>query len=158
MTDQDQPAQQGGVRRDHFSAVVLLLIALYVGIANREYPLGTLQEPGPGFMPLLLAVFLGAMGLLVILWAAHSRPLASLQWTEARRAVIILVACGVAAFALERIGYRLTVLAFMVFFLGLVERKHPVSVVLVSLGFAFASFYIVGDVLDVPLPRSPWGL
>jgi hypothetical protein len=72
--------------------------------------------------------------------------------------VIVLVACGVAAFALERIGYRLTVLAFMVFFLGAVERKHPIAVVLVSVGFAFVSFYIVGDVLDVPLPRSPWGL
>jgi len=158
MTAQDQPAGQGGVRRDHISGALLLLIALYVGIANREYPIGTLQEPGPGFMPLLLAIFLGAMGLLIVLWAGHSRSLASLQWTEAKRAVIVLVACGVAAFALERIGYRLTVLAFMVFFLGPVERKHPVAVILVSLGFAFASFYIVVDVLDVPLPRSPWGL
>jgi hypothetical protein len=158
MTSQDNPAPRGGVRRDHFSGVMLVLIALYVGIANREYPIGTLQEPGPGFMPLVLAIFLGAMGLLITLWGLHSRPIATLQWTEARRAVIVLAACGVAAFALERIGYRLTVLAFMVFFLGVVERKHPIAVVLVSVGFAFASFYIVGDVLDVPLPRSPWGL
>ena len=146
------------MRRDHFSGLLLIAIALYVGWANREYPIGTLQEPGPGYMPLVLAIFLGAMGLLIVLWGAHSRPLAALQWTEARRAVIVLVACGVAAFALERIGYRLTVLAFMVFFLGVVERKHPVSVALVSAGFAFASFYIVGDLLDVPLPVSPWGL
>jgi hypothetical protein len=27
----------------------------------------------------------------------------------------------------------------------------------VALGFGFASFYIVGDLLKVPLPRSPWG-
>lgn len=146
------------MRRDHFSGLLLIALAVYVGIANREYPIGTLQEPGPGFMPLLLAIFMGVMGLLIVLWGLHSRPIATLQWTETRRAVIVLVACGVAAFALERIGYRLTVLAFMVFFLGVVERKHPIAVVLVSVGFAFASFYIVGDVLDVPLPRSPWGL
>jgi hypothetical protein len=37
------------------------------------------------------------------------------------------------------------------------ERKRPLPVALVALGFSFASYYIVGDLLRVPLPRSPWG-
>ncbi len=136
---------------------MLLALALYVGWENRAYPVGTLHEPGPGYVPLLLAVFLGAMGLLIALWGGKSAPLASIRWGETKRAVVVLVACGVAVFALELIGYRLTVIALLVFFLGVVERRRPLPVALVALGFGFASFYIVGDLLHVPLPLSPWG-
>jgi hypothetical protein len=145
------------IKNDQFSGLMLLALALYVGWENRAYPIGTLQEPGPGYLPLLLVIFLGATGLLVALWGSRSAPLASMKWTEATRAVLILAACAAGAFALERIGYRLTVIALLVFFLGVVERKRPVPVALVALGFSFASFYIVGDLLHVPLPRSPWG-
>jgi hypothetical protein len=136
---------------------MLLALALYIGWQNRVYPVGTLSEPGPGYVPLLLAIFLGAMGLLTALWGARSTPLAAMQWKETARAVVILVACGVATLALERIGYRLTIIALLVFLLGVVERKRPWRVALVAIGFAFASFYVIGDLLRVPLPRSPWG-
>ena len=136
---------------------MLLALAVYVGWENRAYPLGSLQEPGPGYMPLLLVIFLGAMGLLIALWGIRSEPLASMKWAETARAVVILVACGAATFALERIGYRLTMIALLIFFLGVLERKRPVPVALVALGFSFASFYVIGDLLRVPLPRSPWG-
>jgi len=151
----DEP--RGGLRSDQFSGLMLLALALYVGWANREYPIGTLQEPGPGYVPLLLAIFLGATGLLIALWGIKSRPLSGIQWPEATRAIAILIACGVATLALERIGYRLTIIVLLVFFLGVLERKRPLPVALVSLGFGFASFYVVGDLLRVPLPRSPWG-
>jgi hypothetical protein len=155
--ESDPGQKRGGLRSDQFSGLMLLALALYVAWENRAYPVGTLQEPGPGYMPLLLAIFLGAIGLLIALWGARSRPLAAVRWTEATRAVVILVACGFAALALERIGYRLTVIALLVFLLGVLERKRPLPVALVALGFGFASFYVVGDLLHVPLPRSPWG-
>ena len=147
-----------GLRSDQFSGLMLLALALYVGWENRVYPIGTLQEPGPGYLPLLIVVFLGAVGLLIALWGVRSAPLAAMRWPEAGRAVMILGACAVATLALERIGYRLTVIALLVFLLGVLERKRPVPVALVALGFSFASFYVVGDLLHVPLPRSPWGL
>lgn len=157
MSEPNQPSARGGLRSDQFSGLMLLALALYVGWANRAYPVGTLQEPGPGYLPLVLAIVLGSLGLLTALLGYRSTPLAAMQWTEAKRAVLILVACAAATFALERIGYRITVIALLVFFLGVVERKRPVHVALVALGFAFASFYVLGDLLHVPLPRSPWG-
>jgi hypothetical protein len=151
------PETRGGLRSDQLSGLLLLALGLYVGWENRAYPIGTLQEPGPGYVPLLLAVFLGVTGLLIALWGGKSAPLASIRWTETKRAVVILAACGVALFALERIGYRLTVIALLVFFLGVIERRRPLPVAMVALGFGFASYYVVGDLLHVPLPRSPWG-
>jgi hypothetical protein len=145
------------IKSDQVSGLMLVALALYVGWENRAYPVGSLQEPGPGYLPLLLVVALGALGVLIALWGYRSAPLASLKWTETTRAVLILVACGVAALMLERIGYRLTVIALLIFFLGVLERKGPVMVGLVSLGFSLASYYVVADLLHVPLPRSPWG-
>ncbi len=157
MSEPDQGRGRGGLRSDQFSGLMLLALALYVGWENRAYPIGTLQEPGPGYLPLLLVIFLGVLGLLIALWGIHSVPFATLKWPEGVRAVVILAACTAAGFALERIGYRLTVIVLLVVLLGVLERKRPLPVALVSLGFSLASFYVVGDLLHVPLPRSPWG-
>ncbi|MGE4110921.1 MAG: tripartite tricarboxylate transporter TctB family protein, partial [Burkholderiales bacterium] len=116
---QSQSARQG-IKSDRFSGLLLFLLALYIGWLNRKFPVGTLADPGPGYVPLLLAVALGVIGLLVIAFGGGSQPLRNIKWPEATRAVIILVACSVAAFALERIGYRLTIMAFLVFFIGII--------------------------------------
>lgn len=147
----------GGWRSDQVSGLVLLALAIYIGWLNREFPLGSLAEPGPGYVPLLLACALGGIGLLVALRGARSESLAAMRWPEATRGLVILAACAVATLVLERIGYRLTIAVFLVFFLGIVERKHPLAVVLVAAGFSLFSFYVVGDLLKVPLPLGPWG-
>jgi hypothetical protein len=136
MTEPDQPPARGGLRSDQLSGLMLLALALYVGWANRAYPLGTLQEPGPGYLPLVLAVFLGSLGIFIASFGYRSTPLASMRWTEAKRALLILVACAAATFALERVGYRITVIALLIFFLGVVERRQPVRVAVVALGHA----------------------
>jgi putative tricarboxylic transport membrane protein len=152
------PSSTRGLRNDQFSGLVLFLIALFIGWSNRAYPLGSLQEPGPGYVPLMLSIFLGAIGLLIALRGVRSTPLGDISWPEAPRALIILIACGVAAYALEKIGYRITVFAMLVFFVGVLERKKPWVVLAVSLGFALLSFFLFDTLLRVQLPRGPWGL
>lgn len=146
-----------GLRNDQLSGLLLIAFAAFLGWQNRAYPVGSLQEPGPGYLPLMLAIFLGCMGLLVVIGSGGSPLLSAMKWLEARRAVLILALCGLAAFALERLGYRLTVIALLIILLGVVERRRPLPVAIVSIGFAFLSYYIVGDLLLVPLPRGPWG-
>lgn len=136
---------------------MLAALALYVWWMNRAYPIGTLAEPGPGYVPLLLAIFMGVMGVLVALGGGKSEPLAAMEWTEAKRAFALLVACGVAAFALERLGYRITMAALLIFFLGVMERRKPMMVAAVGIGFALITYYLFATLLRVPLPISPWG-
>jgi hypothetical protein len=157
----NEPSATGaprGLHSDRISGAVFVVIALLVAWENRAYPLGSLSEPGPGYMPLALAVVLGAFGLAVVLRGHASPLLDTIDWTEGRRAIVLLIACGVAAFALEHIGYRLTMIAMLVFMLGVVERKRPLPTLLVALGFAFISYFIFATLLRVQLPRGPWGL
>ncbi len=147
-----------GVRSDRAAGIVIVLVALLVGWENRAYPIGHLAEPGPGYMPLLIAGALGVFGLLIALRAGTSPLFNTIDWSESRRGIVLLIACGVAVFALERIGYRLTMIALLVFVLGVVERKRPLPALLVAFGFAFVSYYLFATVLNVQLPRGPWGL
>jgi hypothetical protein len=147
-----------GLRSDQFAGLMLMALAGYVGFANRAYPLGTLAEPGPGYVPLLLAIFLGVMGLLVVVRGRLSSPFAALDWSDAGRAVTLLAACGMAAFALETLGYRITIAALMIFLLGVMERRKPWLVAVVGLGFAWLSYYVFATLLSVPLPVSAWGV
>lgn len=159
----DNPSSSGaargarGLRSDQVSGLLLIALAAYTAWENRVFPLGTLAEPGPGYVPMLIAVFIGSMGLLIAARGGHSVSVAAIGWTEAPRAVVILVACSVAAFALERIGYRLTMIALLVFFLGAVERRRPLPVALTAAGFSLGTFYLFSTLLRVQLPRSPWG-
>jgi hypothetical protein len=128
-----------GLRSDAVAGVVLMLIALVVGWQNRAYPMGNLAEPGPGYMPLMIACALGVFGLLIAVRAGSSPLFNTLDWSEARRGIVMLIACGVAVFALERIGYRLTMIALLVFMLGVIERKRALPTLLVALGFSLLS-------------------
>jgi putative tricarboxylic transport membrane protein len=145
------------LRNDQFSGLMLLALAVFVGWKNREYPLGSLQEPGPGYTPLLISIFLGAMGLLIAVRGGASTPMRDTKWPEAKRAVVILLACAAATYALEPLGYRITVAALIVFFLGVIERKKPLAVAAVAAGFSLLSYYFIGTLLRVPLPLGPFG-
>lgn len=154
----DVTSETRGLRSDQVAGVMLIALAAYVGWMNRVYPLGTLQEPGPGYVPLILAIFLGVMGVLVVVGGRSSAPFAAIDWRERWRAIAILAACAFAAYGLERLGYRITMTALLVFFLGALERKHPAKVVAVAFGFSFATYYLFAKLLRVPLPVSPWGV
>lgn len=145
------------LRNDQLSGLMLLALGAFVGWQNRTYPLGSLQEPGPGYVPMLIAAFLGVMGLLIALQGRASKPVAEMEWPEGKRALVILAACAVATYALEPIGYRITIFALLIFFLGVLERKNPLTVATVSIAFSLLSFYFIGDLLRVPLPRGLWG-
>jgi len=149
---------QRGLRGDHVAGLVFIVLALLVAWENRAYPLGSLSTPGPGYMPLMLASAFGVFGLLIVLRGGASPLLATIDWTESRRAIVLLIACGVATLALERIGYRLTMIALLVFMLGVIERKRPLPTVLVAAGFAFISHFVFATLLKVQLPFGPWGL
>ena len=151
------PSAIAKIRNDHIGGLVLFCLSLGIAWEAHKLPLGTLHEPGPGYMPMALAIVLGGLGLLVTLRSRRSPLFQSLRWNEIGHAGKILLACSFAALALERIGYRSTVIILLVFLLGVIERQRPVIVTIVALGFSLGTFFLFADLLKVPLPRGPWG-
>jgi hypothetical protein len=143
---------------DRVAGAALLGIAVFAVWQNSVLPLGTLSEPGPGSVPLMLAVLLGLTGALVFAFGAGSPLVRALGWSDFPRAAAILAAAGFAAFAFERLGYRVTIASLLIFLIGVVERQRPIAVLAISLGFAVISYWIFNSLLLVQLPRGPLGI
>jgi len=143
---------------DRVAGLALALIAIFVLVESRRLPLGTLQNPGPAYMPVLLALILGVAGVLVAAFGGRAPTLESVGWSEWRHAVAIVVVCAFSALALERLGYRLTVACALAFLVAVVERKGVVLAVVFAVALAAGSFYLFDTLLRVQLPRGPFGL
>ncbi len=130
----------------------------YAGWQSRKLPLGSLDNPGPGYMPLILATLLFVLGLVVAVAGRQSQPLAQIRWPELRHAIAILGTCAFAALAIEPLGYRLTVAIMLVFLVGVIERKPPLPVILVAAGMSLGSYWLFATLLKVPLPPGLFGI
>lgn len=142
---------------DRVSGTLLFLLALFILWQNRAYPIGTVTEPGAGFLPLLLGLGFAGTSALIAWYGTDTLPLRDIGWGETPRAIAILTACGIAASVFEWLGYRLTIFALLVFLLGVLERKKVPVVLLVAALFSLGSYFVFFNLLDVQLPRSPWG-
>ena len=140
---------------DRVGGVALALIGLFVLFESRKLPLGTLQNPGPAAMPVVLAVLLLVFGAALVALGAGAARLAAVGWSEWRHAVAIFGVCAFAALALERLGYRVTMVAALAFLLGGVERRGVVFTLVFALALALGTFFVFDTVLRVPLPRGP---
>ncbi|HEX2115448.1 MAG TPA: tripartite tricarboxylate transporter TctB family protein [Alphaproteobacteria bacterium] len=149
--------QRSLLTRERVAGIVLVLAAAAIAWESRVLPLGTWRNPGAAYMPLLTAVVLGLTGIVIAL-RGGGPTLQALAWPEARHAALLLAACAFAAWALERLGYRLTTAIMALFFLAVLERRNPIAAVIVALALSFGSFYLFSELLRVPLPRGPWNL
>ncbi|HWP34961.1 MAG TPA: tripartite tricarboxylate transporter TctB family protein [Thermodesulfobacteriota bacterium] len=142
---------------DRLAGLALFGLALLIVWQARGLPFGSLRQPGPGYAPTLLALVLALLGLVVAAAGRDSPPLRALRWPEARRAGVILAACAAAAFALERLGFRLTVLLLTGLLVGAVERRPPLLAAAVAVALSLGSYFLFATLLKVPLPRGPLG-
>ena len=143
---------------DRVAGGALALLALYVVWESRRLPFGSLRNPGPAFVPVVLAAVLLLFGLLLVVFSGKSPALSTLVWIEGRHAIAIFAVCAFAALALERFGFRPTVALSLVFLLGVVERRNPIFTIVFSVGLAAGTFLLFDTILRVPLPRGPFGL
>ncbi len=154
-------------RRQRIGVLALVAVGLFfIWRSLADLPFGTIDNPGPGITPLALAILL----IVCALWSTAGAS-SAVDESEARdaeepatdtgatrHAVFIILGILVSALAFGVIGYRLTVLGLLLFYLGGVERKPLIATLLVSFGIAFGSHALFVHVLKVSLPSGPWGL
>jgi hypothetical protein len=135
----------------------LALLALWVLWECRRLPIGSWHEPGPGAFPAALALVALGLGLAIVAVGGRATRLVDVDWRETPRALVIVAAGAFLTLALERLGYRLSVLVALLFLVGAVERRGLVPAVAFAVGMAWGSFYLFNTLLKVPLPVGPLG-
>jgi Tripartite tricarboxylate transporter TctB family len=142
---------------DRVSGIALILFSLMVIWQSRALPLGTFHQPGPAYIPILLALLLLIFGVCLAVIGCRAPLLSSLSWSEWRHALAILAMCIFAVLGIERLGYRVTMLVVLGFLLRIMEKCGWAMTVTVTVFLVFGSFFLFHTILRVPLPRGPFG-
>ncbi len=143
---------------DRVSGSMLIIFSLLVIWESRILPLGTFRQPGPAYIPIVLASLLLLCGVFLIAAGGRRAPaLSSIPWVEWRHALAIFAAGVFAALGIERLGYRLTVVLVLSFMLKVVERRSWALTAALAFVLAFGSFYLFHTLLRVPLPLGRLG-
>ncbi len=147
---------------DRISALVLLAGAGFVGMEAWRLTLWSAPGiPGPGFLPLLLAIGLAVGAVGVFLEGARANSAGGAKWFADRGSVlrlVVLLACIVALVAaIEPLGMLLAVGLFLLVFLGIYLKGHWPVILLVAAGTPLGLYLIFERWLKFTLPRGFFG-
>jgi putative tricarboxylic transport membrane protein len=143
---------------DQVAGSLFAAFSVLVLLETRTIPFGFLAEPGPGVMPTVLAVTLLACSIAVVIGGRVGKRMSAVTWEEWRHAVAILGMCAFIALALERLGYRLTILLALLVLVSIVEKKGWIAGAVFAGCFSFGTHFLFNTLLRVPLPQGPFGL
>ncbi len=143
---------------DRLSSFVLVLFALLAVHEARRLRLGTLTNPGPGFVPLCLAVALALVALL-LLWRALREPATPgppAEPGERWKPVASLIALAAYTFALEPLGFVLATAGLLFFFFRVLDGQRWWIALASAVVVSALSYLIFAGALHVRLPEGPW--
>lgn len=143
---------------DRWAGAGLTAAGAYTAWESAKLPLGAIDNPGPGYLPLILAALLTGLGILITLAAKPVPAGRKFRWAELRHGAAIVSSVAFAALTMESLGYRLTVALVLVFLLGVVERKPLWAVAGFAVGMSMGSHWLFSTLLKVPLPSGLFGL
>ena len=157
-----------GIRalRVGWQVACLCLLGIFVPalVTSLGYSLTDALGPGAGFFPFWLSLIGAALSLAILVQvtlttSAEDSPgsLAPDRRT-ALRALGVLVALAAAAALFEPLGYRLTMLAFIVGVLLILGARSAIAIALTALAGSFGVFHVFYNWLKVPLPIGAFGV
>jgi len=145
-------------KTDQISALALLAGAGFVGIEAWRLAIWSAPGvPGPGFLPLLLAIGLAVGAVGVFLEGALTRT-GGAKWFADRESTIRLVVllCCIAALvaAIQPLGMLLAVGLFLLVFPAIYLRGHWTAILLIAGGTPICLHLIFEKWLKFSLPRG----
>ena len=145
------------LRIDHVAGGVLAAFGLLVIGLSGDLPVGSLSFPGAGMMPKLLASLLIAFGLMLVLRAGDSAPLADISWQDMPHALRVTAVTAIAVSLYQTAGFlrTMTLLLFVLIF-G-VERRGLVPAAAFSLGVVALTYLLFAVALKTPLEQGVFG-
>lgn len=146
------------------ACLCLLGIFLPALVTSLGYSLTDALGPGPGFFPFWLSLIGAVLSAVILAQTTMAKAdedivfgLAS-DRRVALQAIGVLVALTAAAALFEPLGYRLTMLPFIVGVLLILGARSPIAISLTALAGSFGVFHVFYHWLKVPLPVGEFGL
>jgi putative tricarboxylic transport membrane protein len=146
-------------KADRVSGLFWLIFSVFVSYASYKLGLGTLHQPGPGFLFFWTGIVTATLSFIVVLMSLRKRSPEEAQeplFGKGRITKIVLVLISLFLYALfmERLGFLIVTLLFFIFLLGVIEKKRWSFAVLVSLIVTAMSYLVFETGLQSQLPKG----
>jgi putative tricarboxylic transport membrane protein len=144
--------------RDIISCIVCLSIAVFIFATSLHLGVGTLHNPGPGFILFWAGIFL-AVCTCILFGISISKKKGPLHWPDLGSSgnsagrIIVMAALTGYCLLLTRLGYIISTFALMLVLFSL-GRMKPWMIILASLITVLFSYYLFDHLLETPLPKG----
>lgn len=148
---------------DQMSSLVWLAFAIYICIASSRLSFGSFDHPGPGFLPLLVGIFLGIFSIIAFLQAYLSKVTdeTTSSWYPKERwkkLIGVLMVMFIYALCLEILGFLVSTFLLLVFLFRFGTESQRWLVAIGGSGIASFSSYAVFELwLKTQLPKGLLG-
>jgi putative tricarboxylic transport membrane protein len=139
------------LRTDHIAGGVFVAFGLVVLALSGDLPFGTLSFPGAGMMPKLLAGLLIVFGLIIVLRARESAPLAAVSWSDLPHAARVVAITAVAIALYQTLGFVLTMALLLFVLIFGAERRPVLAAAAFAVGAVALSYLLFAVLLKAPL-------
>ena len=143
---------------DRVSGACFALFSVAALWESSKVPFGTLADPGPGALPVLLAATLLVCSVAVTFAGGSPERLDAIDWHDWRHGAAILGTLVFMALAMEKLGYRATIFAGLFVLVAVVERKRWIAALVFAAAFSLGTYGLFHTLLHVQLPRGPFGI
>jgi putative tricarboxylic transport membrane protein len=143
------------------TCLLFILFAVFIGFESIKYPIGTIDNPGPGFLPLFLAVAMTVMAIIltVRVWTIGTAKIHGLFWPEKgglSKVSITFVTILLFTALLEITGYMINIFFLFLILLRPIGRQKWTWSIAISIGATLVSYLLFDKWLMIPLPRGTW--
>jgi putative tricarboxylic transport membrane protein len=147
------------MKSERIAGVLMALFSGYILVESRTYSLGTVDNPGPGFLPLLCGVTLGLLSVIYLVKVWWKKEPAKTSWPGRGgllKVGLIFLALLLFTVFLPVTGYLVNTFALFVILLRPVGKQRWPLTVVVSAAAVVVSYLLFDRWLMVPLPRGIW--
>src|SRR5215467_10760794 len=145
------------LRADHVAGGFFVAFGLLVFALSGDLPVGTLSFPGAGMMPKLVVILMIGFGLVLMLRASESPPLATLAWHDLPHAARVVAITAVAIALYQWLGFLITMVLLLFALTAGAERRHPIAAAAFSVGVVALTYVLFEFALKTPLEQGLLG-
>lgn len=142
------------LRRDHVAGGAVVAAGAIVLAVSRDLPFGTLASPGAGMLPMLVTALTILFGLVLLLQAGASPPLAEISWDDLPHAAKVTGVAAATAALYGPLGFILSTALMLFVLVYVVERRSIAAALVFSIPIPLVTFGIFEYLLKTPLERG----
>jgi putative tricarboxylic transport membrane protein len=146
-------------KADRISGAFWFLFSLFISYESHKLGLGTLRQPGPGFLFFWTGIVIALLSLAVILISLKKESAGEsgesvFARSNITKLLFVMGSLFLYALLIEWLGFLIVTLLLFLFLLRVIEKKKAWFAVLVSLAVTGLSYLIFELGLQSQLPRG----